>query len=159
MKVLLALSAAVMATFPSVLAAQTLPNDVVFTDTGAIEAPLTDKAGNADDGLKTATTRPLGNCIACHVATRWKDMPLPGNIGPDLTGVGTRYEEPQLRGILVNAKHTFPETVMPAFYNLKDIVRPGLDYTGKAATDPNVTILDAQQIEDIVALLKTFTEN
>ena len=58
----------------------------------------------------------------------------------------------------MNSKKAFPGTVMPAFYNVDDIYRPGLAYTGKAAEDPNVTVLTAQQVEDIVALLKTFDE-
>ena len=75
-----------------------------------------------------------------------------------LTGIANVYDEAQLRGILVNSKKSFPDTVMPAFYNLDDIIRPGHKYTGKAAETLDVTIMTAQQIEDIVALLKTFDE-
>lgn len=158
MRKLFALCAAAMVTIPSTLSAETMPRDVVFTDTGAVAESLTGVPGDPEAGFKAATTKSLGNCVACHVAEGWKDLPLPGNIGPELTGVATRWEEADLRGILTNAKHTFPESFMPAFYNLDNIIRPGDAYTGKAAKSLDVTILSAQQVEDILALLLTFNE-
>lgn len=157
MKKLFVLCTAGMVMLPSVLAAETAPQDVVFGELGAVEESLTGAPGNSEDGFKAATTRAIGNCVACHQAEGWKDMPLPGNVGPALTSVAHRYTEAELRGILVNSKHMFEGTVMPSFYNVDNIIRPGDGYTGKAATsmDP---ILTAQQVEDILALLLTFDE-
>ena len=158
MRNLFVLCAAATMAIPSMLSADMAPQDVVFGDLGEVATPLTDVPGDAEAGFTAATTRGIGNCVACHVAEGWKDMPFPGNVGPELTGIANVYDEAQLRGILVNSKKSFPGTVMPAFYNVDDIIRPGLAYTGKAAEDPGVTIMTAQQVEDIVALLKTFDE-
>jgi sulfur-oxidizing protein SoxX len=159
MRTLFALCAAAVTAFPSVLSAETPASEVVFGEYGEVGESLTGVPGDAEAGYKAATTKSQGNCVACHMAEGWKDLPFPGNIGPELTGVGARYEADQIRGILINAKHTFPETVMPAFYNVDNIIRPGDGYTGKAAKSADVTILSAQQIEDILALLLTFNED
>ena len=158
MRNLFVLCAAATMAIPSALSAETAPRDVVFGEYGEVMEPLTDVPGDPEAGYTAATTKGLGNCMACHVAKGWEELPFPGNIGPELTGIANVYEEAELRGILVNAKKSFPETMMPAFYNLDDIVRPGHKYTGKAAETMDVTIMTAQQIEDIVALLKTFDE-
>lgn len=159
MKTLFVLCTAAMAIIPSFLQAETLPSEVKFSDTGAVAESLTGVPGDAENGLKVATTRSLGNCIACHSADGWKHMPLPGNIAPELTGVGRRFDEAALRGIVTNAKHTFVDSMMPSFYNTENIIRPGDGFTGKAAKDLTVTILTAQQVEDVVALLQTFVEH
>lgn len=158
MRKLFVLCTAGMVMLPSVLSADTAPGDVVFTPVGAVEESLTGVPGNAEDGLKVATTKGLGNCMACHVAKGWADVPLPGNIGPELTGVAHRYSEAELRGILVNCKKTYPGTVMPSFYNVDNIIRPGEGFSGKAVKGDITPLLAAQQIEDILALLETFDE-
>jgi sulfur-oxidizing protein SoxX len=159
MRTLFALCAAAATAFPSILSAETAPTDVSFTEYGEVMESLTGVPGNPEEGYKSAVSRGMGNCVACHTAEGWSKEQFPGDVGPDLTGVANRHEEAQLRGILVNAKHTFPETVMPAFYNVSDLYRPGDGYTGKAAKSLDVTVLTAQQIEDILALLLTFTED
>ena len=159
MRTLFVLCTAAIAMLPSMLKADTLPSEVNFSETGAVAESLTGVPGNPEDGFKVATTRSMGNCMACHSAEGWAQMPLPGNIAPDLTGVGRRFDEATLRGIVTNAKHTFVDTMMPSFYNTENIIRPGDGYTGKAATDLTITILTAQQVEDVVALLQTFVEH
>jgi len=158
MRTLFALCAAALTAIPTLLSAETAASDVVFSEYGEVAESLTGVAGDPEAGYTAATNRGLGNCVACHVAEGWSNEQFPGNIGPELTGVATRYEEAQLRGILVNAKKTFPESFMPAFYNVDDIVRHGEGYTGKAAKSLDVTILTAQQVEDILALLLSFNE-
>ncbi len=78
--------------FATIAVAATTPNDVKFADDGSVAQSLTGKPGDAAVGFKIATTKSLGNCIACHVAAGWAKLPLPGNIGPDLTGVASRYQ-------------------------------------------------------------------
>lgn len=155
MKRLIVLGAAASAFAASVAIADTLPNDVKY-DSGAVAQSLTGKPGDPANGLKVATTRPMGNCIACHVAAGWAKFADPGNIGPSLDGVASRYSEAQLRGIVANAKMTFPDTLMPSFYKTSGFIRPGDDYTGKAAPADLKPILTAQQVEDVVAFLMTF---
>lgn len=69
-----------------------------------------------------------------------------------------RYSEPQLRGIVANAKMTFEGSFMPAFYKTEGFIRPGNGYTGKAAEGDLAPVLTAQQIEDVVAYLLTLKE-
>ncbi len=130
------------------VAAETAPGDVEIKNL-SIDQPLTDTAGDAVSGKDVFSNRKLGNCLACHANSDMKDQLFHGEIGPGLDGVASRWNEGQLRTILVNAKAVFTEdTVMPGFYSLEvgEDVRENL--IGK-------TILTAQQIEDLVAYLST----
>ena len=113
---------------------------------GKIPTSLTGKAGDAANGKKVVIHRQKGNCLACH------HMPIPeqqfhGETGPDLSDVGARMNEPELRMRLVDAKVVSPDTMMPSFYKT-DLHRVSKKFEGK-------TILTAQEIEDVVAYLKT----
>lgn len=116
----------------------------------AIAASLTGKPGNPKQGRKVAINRKLGNCLGCH------KMPIPeqsfhGRVGPDLKGVGSRYNEGELRLRIVNPKVVNEETMMPAYYRLAGLHRVAKAWKGK-------TILNARQVEDLVAYLKTLKE-
>ncbi len=116
----------------------------------AIAASLTGKPGNAENGRKLAINRKKGNCLACHV------MPIPeqafhGDIGPDLTGVGSRYEEGELRLRIVDSKIVNEDTIMPAFYRDNGFNRVHKNFKGKS-------VLSAEEVEDIVAYLVTLKE-
>jgi len=116
---------------------------------GGIPAPLAGAAGDPARGRAIAAGR-AGNCLACH------HMPIPeqpfqGTVGPDLAGVGGRYTVAQLRLRLVNAKLIGESTVMPAFYRVDGLRRVAAQYRGRP-------VLDAGQIEDVVAYLTTLTE-
>lgn len=137
-------------------AADVAPGDVVFNGS-AVEASLSGMPGNPDEGMKVFSSKKLGNCIACHKIST-VDAPFPGNVGPELDGVGSRHDTAALRGILVNSKKTFHDTVMPAYYKVDGFIRPGKAYTGKAADDTFGPLLSAQQIEDVVAFLATLKE-
>lgn len=131
------------------------PADVVYTD-GAIEASLTGTPGNPEEGLKVYSSRAIGNCVACHEITGM-NVAFPGNVGPMLDGVGSRWSEAELRGIVANAKIMYEGTVMPSFYKVDGFIRPGNGYTGKAA-EKIEPILSAQQVEDVVAFLMTLKD-
>ena len=47
---------------------------------------------------------------------------------------------------------------MPAFYKTTGFERPGDGYSGKAAQGELAPILTAQEIEDVVAFLKTLKD-
>lgn len=113
---------------------------------GTIPASLTGKPGDAANGQKVVINRKKGNCLACHV------MPIPkeqfhGEVGPNLNGVGSRMDAAHLRMRLVDPKVVNSETMMPSFYR-NDLHRVSKEFVGK-------TILDAQEIEDVVAYLMT----
>jgi sulfur-oxidizing protein SoxX len=136
---------------------ETAPKDVAFAE-GAVEASLTGVPGDAANGVKVMTTNALGNCVACHQIAALPEVEFPGDIGPPLDGAADRWTEAQLRGIVTNAKMTFDGTFMPAFYKEDGFIRPGDGFTGKAGAEPLAPILDAQQIEDVVAFLMTLKE-
>jgi sulfur-oxidizing protein SoxX len=102
--------------------------------------------------------RGKGNCFACHQLSSQSQIPFQGNIGPALDGAGSRWDKTQLRGIVANAKITFPDTMMPSFYKTSGYIRPGDAFTGKAGTEPLPPLLTAQEVEDVVAYLLTLTE-
>ena len=135
----------------------TPPKEVAFAE-GAVEASLTGVPGDPANGAKVMTTNALGNCVACHQIAALPEVEFPGDIAPALDGAADRWTEGQLRGIVANAKMTFDGTFMPAFYKVDGFVRPGDGFTGKAGTEPLPPILNAQQIEDVVAFLMTLKE-
>lgn len=116
----------------------------------SIPRALTERPGDPARGRALAIDRKKGNCLACHV------MPIPeqsfhGEIGPDLKGVGGRYQAGELRLRVVNPKVLNPETSMPAFYRAAGLHRVAKSFQGK-------TIVSAQEVEDIVAYLLTLKE-
>lgn len=152
-KLALALTAVVFAAAAS--AESTSPSDVAYGEYGDVVASLTGQSGNAERGREIMVTRGLGNCIACHQVTELQDYPFHGEVGPSLDGVATRWGEAELRGIIINAKNTFPDSIMPSFYFAGPFIRPGDGFTGKAAKGELPPLLNAQDIEDVVAYLMT----
>ena len=116
----------------------------------SIPEPLTDQPGDPANGRSVAIHRQKGNCLACHV------MPIPeqsfhGEIGPDLNGVGSRYDEGELRLRIVDAKVINPDTIMPAFYRVTGFHLVLADFEGQP-------MLTAQEVEDVVAYLQTLKD-
>ena len=151
------LAAIAALTAGTALAEDGSPN-VTFDEYGAVEASLTGTPGDPAMGAKIMVNRGKGNCIACHETTSLMDSPFHGEVGPMLDGVGDRWTEAELRGLIVNAKKTFDGTIMPAFYKTSGFLRPGNAYTGKAGAEPLPPILTAQEVEDVVAYLLTLKE-
>ena len=136
-----------VATAPAAMAGAVSPSDVKYED-GAVTASLTGVAGDPVKGKDWFTGRKLGNCLACHMNSDASTESFHGEVGPELDGVAERWTEAELRGIVANAKMMFDGTIMPAFYKDAGYNRPLGKFEGKA-------ILSAQQVEDIVAYLKT----
>jgi L-cysteine S-thiosulfotransferase len=116
----------------------------------AIPGSLTGSAGDAVRGERLMQQRQKSLCVLCH-AGPFPDPHLQGNIAPDLTGVGARLTAAQLRLRVVDMKRLNPRTIMPTYYasvaNGAD-ARVGAQWRGKP-------ILDAAEIEDLVAYLQT----
>src|SRR6476620_5336601 len=88
----------------------------------AIPAPLTAEAGDAVRGRAIVANRQVGLCLLCHAG------PIPeerfqGNLAPDLSGVGTRWSEGQLRLRIVDAGRLNPGTILPSYYRIDDLTR------------------------------------
>lgn len=152
---LIALTMVCAASFAS--AADVAPGDVAFND-GAVAVSLTGIPGDAVRGREVVGDKSLGNCVACHANSEMSDIPFHGEIGPALDGAGDRWSAEQLRGIVANAKVMFPDSMMPSFYRVDGYTRPGNAYTGTAADDTFGPLLDAQQVEDVVAYLMTLKD-
>ncbi len=114
---------------------------------GTIPRSLTGVPGNPAAGLAIVKNRKLGNCIACHSMPIAKEA-FPGNVGPNLKGVGGYLSVAQLRLRIVNAKLINPDTIMPAYYRVAGLTDVAKKFVGKP-------ILTAQQVEDVVAYLST----
>lgn len=114
-----------------------------------IAKSLTGKPGDAANGEKVFLNRKQGNCLACHQVTALSKHPFHGEIGPSLDGVADRYSEAELRQQVVDPKTINPDTIMPSFFKKDGLHRVRKKFQGK-------TLLSAEQVEDIVAYLKTF---
>ncbi len=119
-----------------------------IVDEHAIPESLTGKPGDPEKGRKVFVNRKLGNCLACHQVSALADEPYHGNVGPSLDGVASRLSEGEMRLRIVDPKVVNPDTIMPAFFRstgLHDVLEK---FRGK-------TILTAEQVEDVIAFLKT----
>ena len=114
----------------------------------SIPKPLTEKQGDPVRGAKLVVTRKKGNCLACHKIIQLSDYPFHGNIGPELTEVASHMSEGEMRLRLVNPKVMNPDTIMPAFYRTEGLHRVMDKFKGKP-------VLTEQEIEDVIAFLKT----
>ncbi len=122
------------------------PYEIV--DGVSIPKPLTDKSGDPKRGAKLMVARKKGNCLACHKVVQLNDYPFHGNVGPELSDVASNMQEGEMRLRLVNPKVLNPDTIMPAFYHTEGLHRVKKKFKGKP-------VLTEQEIEDIIAFLKT----
>jgi L-cysteine S-thiosulfotransferase len=116
----------------------------------AIPASLTGSKGDAKRGRVIVASRQLGLCLMCHPGPL-PEVKLQGNLAPDLKGAGTRWNEGQLRLRVVDAGEINPDTIMPPYYRVDGLVRV-------AGSFRNKPILTAEQIEDVVAYLKSLRD-
>ncbi|MCP4184540.1 MAG: sulfur oxidation c-type cytochrome SoxX [Hyphomicrobiales bacterium] len=134
----------------SVYAADVAPGEIEFIqDNSRVMSSISGKAGDAGAGRKLFSNRKLGNCLACHTNSDMKEHSFHGEVGPSLDEVAERYTAAELRAIVVDSKKALKEdTIMPGFYSLNLGVRVAGKFKGK-------TVLNAQQVEDVVAYLQT----
>lgn len=134
----------------AVYGADIAPGEVKFMeDNSQVMGAISDKAGDAAAGRKLFSNRKLGNCLACHVNSDMKEHSFHGEVGPSLDGVAERYKAAELRAIVIDSKKALSEdTIMPGFYSLDLGVRVAGKFKDK-------TVLNAQQVEDVVAYLQT----
>ncbi len=115
----------------------------------AIPASLTGAPGDPARGRAIVGDRRVGLCLLCHTGP-FPEPRLHGTLAPDLRGAGSRLSAGQLRLRLVDATRLNPDTIMPPYYRIEGLARVAPAYAGKP-------ILDAAQIEDVVAFLATLT--
>lgn len=125
-----------------------LKDYMVYGD--AVPEPLGGLQGDAARGKAIVLDRTRGNCLICH-AFPVEGEGFQGELGPAMTGVGSRLSEGQIRLRMIDQSRINPETIMPPYYRLRGLRDVAPEYDGKPA-------LEAQEIEDVIAYLKTLTE-
>ena len=128
--------------------AQALRPFTVVAD--AVPEPLTGARGNADRGRAIVVDRQKGLCLLCHSGP-FPEQRFQGTLAPNLQGTGSRWSEGQLRLRVVDSSRLNPATIMPSYYRIDGLTRVGRAWQGKP-------VLDAEQIEDVVAFLTTLKE-
>jgi sulfur-oxidizing protein SoxX len=115
----------------------------------AIPNSLTGAPGDAERGRATVVKRE-NTCLLCHSGP-FPEQRFQGDLSPNLKGTGSRWSEGELRLRLVDAARINPATIMPSYYRVDGLTRVAQNYRGKP-------VLTAEQIEDVVAYLKTLRD-
>jgi sulfur-oxidizing protein SoxX len=116
----------------------------------AIPASLTGTKGDPERGRTIVANRQVGLCLLCHSGP-FPQEKFQGTLAPDLKGAGSRSTEGQLRLRIVDASRLNPQTIMPPYYRVDGLVRVAPAFQGKP-------VLNAEQIEDVVAYLATLRD-
>ena len=133
------------------LAAVALAGAVNFTVVGdGIPSPLGAAPGDAARGRAIVVNRSLGLCLLCHSGPfdRTPEERAQGNLSGSLAGVGSRYSAAQLRLRIADAKRLNAASLMPSFHRSEGVQRVGAAWQGQP-------VLNAQQVDDVVAFLLT----
>ena len=125
-----------------------LPESRFVGDT--IPEPLTDTPGDPERGRQIVLDREVGNCLICHRVPEPAER-FQGELGPDLSGVGSRLTAGQLRLRIVDQGRLNPRTLMPPYYRIDRLTLVADQYRGKP-------VLTAQQVEDVISYLQTLRE-
>jgi sulfur-oxidizing protein SoxX len=115
----------------------------------AIPASLTGKPGDPARGRAIVTKRE-NTCLLCHSGP-FPEERFQGDLAPNLKGTGGRWSEGELRLRLVDATRLNPATIMPSYYRIDGLNRVAPNFRGKP-------VLTAEQVEDVVAYLKTLKD-
>jgi len=118
--------------------AQTVVGDSIFESLSAMP-------GDATRGRAIVASRQTGLCLLCHSGP-FPEERFQGNLAPELTVSSAPLSAPQLRARMVEASRFNPNTIMPAYYKTGHLNRVAPKFTGQ-------TILNGQEIEDVVAFL------
>jgi sulfur-oxidizing protein SoxX len=116
----------------------------------AIPESLTGAAGDPAKGRAIVANRQVGLCLLCHSGP-FPEERFQGTLAPDLAGAGTRWSPGQLRLRIVDSTRLNPATIMPPYYRIDDLTRVAPAFAGKP-------VLNAEQIEDVVAYLATLKD-
>jgi sulfur-oxidizing protein SoxX len=127
--------------------AQTLRPYQIVGD--AIPQSLTGKPGDPARGRAIVVKRE-NTCLLCHSGP-FPEERFQGDLAPNLKGTGGRWSEGELRLRLVDATRLNPATIMPSYYRIDGLNRVAPNFRGKP-------VLTAEQIEDVVAYLKTLKD-
>jgi sulfur-oxidizing protein SoxX len=111
---------------------------------------LTGRSGDAERGRAIVGNRQVGLCLLCHSGP-FPEERFQGTLAPDLSGAGSRWSEGQLRLRIVDAGRLNGATIMPPYYRTEGLNRVARPFADKP-------ILSAEQIEDVIAYLRTLKD-
>lgn len=112
-----------------------------------IPKSLTGIPGNPTRGRVLLLARDPANCLECHTIAGDKAM-AGGARAPALDGIGAVLSPAQLRLSVVDNAQIVPKAGMPSFHK-------GDSALFTAKRDRDKPVLNAQQIEDVVAYLSS----
>jgi L-cysteine S-thiosulfotransferase len=116
----------------------------------AIPDSLTGAPGDPAKGRAIVGNRQVGLCLLCHSGP-FPEERFQGTLAPDLGGAGTRWSPGQLRLRIVDSTRINPATIMPPYYRIDGLDRVTPAFVGKP-------VLNAEQIEDVIAYLATLKD-
>ena len=124
--------------------AQVVSGDSIFES-------LSTEPGNPARGRAIVVSRQTGLCLLCHSGP-FPEERFQGNLAPELKASVARLNAPQLRARIVNAAQFNPQTIMPSYYQTSHLNRVAPKFVGQ-------TILNGQEIEDVVSFLMTLNNS
>jgi len=109
--------------------------------------PLTAQPGDAARGRAIVASRQSGLCLLCHSGP-FPEERFQGNLAPELSAIAQRLSVGSMRARIVDARRLNPETIMPPYFRTDGLARVAGSFVGQ-------TLLNAQQIEDVIAYLQS----
>ncbi len=128
----------------STVNAQAITGDSIFES-------LSTQPGDSVRGRAIVASRQTGLCLLCHSGP-FPEERFQGNLAPELKASVARLNAPQLRARIVNAAYFNSQTIMPAYYQTSHLNRVAPKFAGQ-------TILNGQEIEDVVTFLMTLNHS
>jgi len=111
----------------------------------SIVNPLSSSPGDVARGRVIVASRQVGLCLLCHSGP-FPEERFQGNLAPDLIASVGQSTPAQLRARLVDPGRLNPSSIMPAYYRTSGLSRVAPKFVDQ-------TILNGQEIEDVVAFL------
>jgi len=110
-----------------------------------VNESLSGAPGDPSRGRAIIVSRQTGLCLLCHNGP-FPEERFQGNLAPDLSISAANLSAPELRARIMDASRFNPSTIMPSYYRDDHLYRVADKFKGQ-------TILNAQEIEDVVAFL------
>jgi sulfur-oxidizing protein SoxX len=112
-----------------------------------VSEPLNGAVGDPVRGRAIVASRQTGLCLLCHSGP-FPEERFQGNLAPELSISVANLSASQLRARIMDASRFNPNTIMPSYYRDDHLYRVSAKFKGQ-------TILNAQEIEDVVSFLVT----
>jgi len=120
-------------------------------ENGAIAQSLTGVKGDPAKGRAIVVERQKGLCLLCHSGP-FPEERFQGDLAPSLAGTGSRMSEGEIRLRMVDSTKVNEKTIMPPYYKTEGLERVAANYRAK-------TLLNAQEIEDVIAFLVSLKDD